>query len=80
MMHNPLFLETLTHLSRMLGIANRFIPIYKDIKPIAKQLPNFLSKLSTINSQIKEKSGNYINKISNIKENEKEINGPTFFK
>lgn len=79
MLHNPLFIETLTHLSRILRVADRFIPIYKDVKPLAKHLPNFFNKLSSISEGIKEKGQFYVNNIKNQENNTQNINHPTFF-
>ena len=79
MIRSPYFFGVLNHLSRFLGITSKFIPIYKDIKPIASHIPEFLNKLSNINLQIREKGNAFFNNsatLNDIKQN----NTPVFFK
>lgn len=77
MPHNFLYSSALSHLSRFLGILNKMLPIYKNIKPAISNLPAFIDKLSHINSQVKDR-------INNINVNNKQIknnnNSPTFYK
>lgn len=78
MMQNPIFLSTLAHLSRFLGIFNKFLPIYKDIKPVASHIPEYLNKLANLNFQFRENGKKYIDSVKN--ENYKTSNNqPTFF-
>ena len=79
MLHGPLFIQTLGHLSRMLGIANKFIPIYKDVKPLVAHVPEMLNRLSNINQIVREKSNVLINHTKTIKD-EFNNNSLTFFK
>ena len=78
MLHSPLFIQTLGHLSRMLGIANKFIPIYKDVKPLVSHIPEILNRLSNINQVVRERGNDFIAHTKLIKE---EVNNSlTFFK
>ena len=79
MFHSPLFLQTLGHLSRMLGIANKFIPIYKDVKPIVSKVPDVLNRISNINLLARERGNAFIKSAKIIKEKVNN-NTLTFFK
>ena len=78
MIHNPLFISTLAHLSRFLGIFNKFIPIYKDIKPVASHIPEYLNKLANLNLQIMQNGKKYVN-FANALDEKQSNNQPTFF-
>lgn len=79
MLHSPLFFSTITNISRILRIVDKFIPIYKDIKPIAKNVPDIFNKLSTISKKVHE-NGNYLVNQTISKSENKNNNQPIFFK
>lgn len=78
MLNNPTFLNSLFHVKRILNIMNKFLPLYKDIKPITSKIPELMDKLHNMNNSIIKRRDEFINyDKNNVKETNN--NEPKFF-
>lgn len=73
---NLSLLKILNGLSSSINIAKKILPIYNDIKPLAKSIPNIINKIKNIN--ISNISSNTLTNQIKSSENTNK-SGPVFF-